>query len=465
MSSNAAFKESSKIQLLHNCILESGWHFPFDKPIIEDFMKHLDHPYKGVREAMGQTMASIFRAKYHESYRDVKALMDDQQKTSSVGTIPYQPSADFSAMMKDVFQRLEKWRHERPSGQQTQSSYTAGSKTVLLWLDTSLTSYECTTLLPFFPDLFMSEMLHMMDVKEDPELMTLAYHVFRHLPNIPHPPGQDREFINSLIRIGKTATSWHQRLRIQINIQVIYFRRLFLVSQEQQQALFSCVSEMLEDAQLEVRLGAATSLSGMIRCSPVRIRDKMLQYLKEKFTKMLVDNPLPRKTGYGTPTPDYTRITIIRHAAVLGLGALVQAFPYQSPPQRWLPEVLATLAVRASGDPGMVGKSVKTALSEFKKTRQDTWHVDMKVSNKPLFSKGNTEANCGFLRVGIHSRSIGGFGGCFVEELLCISISTTLRHKFGLVNAGPALLMCINVCFVLSWVSSRRCVHSLTVAM
>lgn len=379
MTSNAAFKESSKIQLLHNCILESGWHFPFDKPIIDDFMKHLDHPYKGVREAMGQTMASVFRAKYYESYRDVKALMDDQQKTSSVGTIPYQPSPDFSALIKEVFQRLEKWRHERPPGQQIQSSYTAGSKTVLLWLDTSLTSYECTTLLPFFPDLFMSEFLHMMDVKEDPELMTLAYHVFRHLPNIPHPPGQDKEFVNSLIRIGKTATSWHQRLRIQINIQVIYFRRLFLISQEQQQALFNCVSEMLEDTQLEVRLGAATSLSGMIRCSPVRIRDRMVQFLKQKFTRMLVENPLPRKTGFGTPSPDYTRITIIRHAAVLGLGALVQAFPYQSPPPKWLPEVLATLAVKAASDPGMVGKSVKTALSEFKKTRQDTWHVDMKA--------------------------------------------------------------------------------------
>lgn len=381
MSSNAAFKESSKIQLLHNCILEAGWHFPFDKPIVDDFLKHLDHPYKGVREAMGQTIASIFRAKYHESYKDVKTLMDDQHGSSSIGTVPYQPSTEFAALMKDVFQCLEKWRHERPPGQQSQSSYTAGSKTVLLWLDTSLTSYECTMLLPFFPDLFMSEMLHMMDVKEDPELMTLAYHVFRHLPNIPHPPGQDQDFISSLIRIGKTATSWHQRLRIQINIQVVYFRRLFLITQQQQQDLFNCVSDMLGDTQLEVRLGAATTLSGMVRCSPIRIRDRMVKYLKGKFTRMLIENPLPRKTGYGTPTPDYTRITIIRHAAVLGLGALVQAFPYHSPPPIWLPEVLAILAVKAAGDPGMVGKSVKTALSEFKKTRQDTWHVDMKVIN------------------------------------------------------------------------------------
>ena len=101
MSSNAAFKESSKIQLLHNCILEAGWHFPFDKPIVDDFLKHLDHPYKGVREAMGQTIASIFRAKYHESYKDVKTLMDDQHGSSSIGTVPYQPSTEFAALMKE----------------------------------------------------------------------------------------------------------------------------------------------------------------------------------------------------------------------------------------------------------------------------------------------------------------------------------------------------------------------------
>ena len=59
MSTNAAFKESSKINLLHQCIIDSGWHYQLEKPIVEDFLAHLDHPYKGVREAMGQTLATI----------------------------------------------------------------------------------------------------------------------------------------------------------------------------------------------------------------------------------------------------------------------------------------------------------------------------------------------------------------------------------------------------------------------
>jgi len=226
----------------------------------------------------------------------------------------------------------------------------------------------------------MEQLLHMMDIKEDPELQSLAYHVFRHMPNIPHREGEDADFIAALTRIGRSATSWHQRLRILINIQVIYFRRLFLMSEEQQQSMFDCVSTMLSDVQLEVRMGAATTLSGMIRCSPAALRDRTVSTLKSRFTTQLTNNPLPKRRIPGTPTPEQGKLVLTRHAAVLGLGALVQAFPYQSPPPAWLPDVLATLARKAAADPGVVGKSVKTVLADFKKTRQDTWHVDVKVS-------------------------------------------------------------------------------------
>ena len=385
MSSNAAFKESSKIELLQQCVADAGWHFQLGGPVLNDFLAHLDHPYKGVREAMGHTLASIYRTTYYESYRDVDTLIQAQKEASSIGSRPYMPSDEYTTTIRNVFEQLETWRHQRTPGQQTTSSYTSGSKTVLLWLDTTLSSHECTQLLPFFPDIFMEQLLHMMDVKEDPELQSLAYHVFRHLPNIPHRAGEEHKLITALIRIGKTSTLWHQRLRILINIQVIYFRHLFLISSEEQKALFECVSDMLEDSQLEVRLGASTTLSGMIRCSPVSLRANIIQALKDKFTKMLRSSPPPKRSPTGTPTPEHTKIVLTRHAAVLGLGALIQAFPYMSPPPAWLPEALAFLAVRAAADPGMVGKSVKSIISDFKKTRQDTWHVDVKVSSRMFF--------------------------------------------------------------------------------
>ena len=399
MSTNAAFKESSKINLLHQCIIDAGWHFQLEKPIVEDFLAHLDHPYKGVREAMGQSLATIFRTRYHESYPDVKHLLTAQADASSVGSYPYMPSEEFSKMIRGIFEKIEGWRHDRTPGQHTPSSYTSGCKTVLLWLDSTLSSHECSQLVPFFPDVFTAQLLHMMDVKEDPELQSLAYHVFRHLPNIPYPAEDNSEFIQSLIRIGQTSTSWHQRLRVMINIQIIYFRRLFLLSGNDREKLFACIAGMLQDPQHEVRAGASATLSGLIRCSPYTLREDMVRRLKERFTKALIDNPLPKKpknfrsgissaasSGPGTPTPEHTKLIILRHGAVLGLGALIQAFPYTSPPPHWMPDALTTLSVRAANDPGIVGSSVKSIISEFKKTRQDTWHIDAKVSCHFLFS-------------------------------------------------------------------------------
>ncbi|KAJ5050539.1 uncharacterized protein L3040_002416 [Drepanopeziza brunnea f. sp. 'multigermtubi'] len=378
MSSNAAFKESSKVQLLEFVIQDAGWHFRAEKPILEDFLAHIDHPYKAVREAIGRTIASIYRTRYYEAFPDIETLLADNKASSSIGIQPYTPTEEFATTITGVFRRLEAWRGERSPGQQTPSSYTSGSKTVLLWLDTTLQSYECTQLVDFFPDLFMEEMLHMMDVKEDPELQRLAYLVYRHLPNIPFRAGQEGDFITALVRIGKSSISWHQRLRILINMQTIYFRRIFLIKPDQQKALFDAVAEMLEDPQHEVRSGAAATLSGMIRCSPITLRNNFLSSLKKQFTEALRKNPMPKRTP-GTNTPINNNQQVVkRHAAVLGLGALVTAFPYMTPPPVWMPEILALLASRAANDAGAIGKTVKTILADFKKTRQDTWTTDQK---------------------------------------------------------------------------------------
>lgn len=254
MTTNAAFKESSKVKMLQQCVVDLGWHFQLEKPITEDFLAHLDHPYKGVREVIGSTLSSIYRSRYHESYKDVATLISVQNEASSVGTRPYQPTAELRTTMQSVFDRLERWRQERPPGQQTPSPYTLGSKTVLLWLDTTLSSLECIGLVPFFPDVFTHQLLQMMDIREDVELASLAYHVFRHLANVPHGIGEDGPFIETLIKVGRTSPSWHQRLRSMVNMQVIYFRRLFLIAPEHQSNLFECVARCLKVSCLSLAL-------------------------------------------------------------------------------------------------------------------------------------------------------------------------------------------------------------------
>lgn len=440
MSSNAAFKESSKVQILEFIVADAGWHFRHEQPILQDFLAHIDHPYKAVREAIGRVISIIFKSRYHESFENVTKMLEQNKAASSIGIRPYQPTEEFSNIIKDVFDRLEKWRLERTPGQQTPSSYTSGSKTVMTWLDSTLSSHECLQLVPFFPQPFMEQLLHMMDVKEDPELMRLAYHVYRHLPNISFRDGEDAEFIRALVRIGRTATSWHQRLRALVNMQVIYFRRIFLTEKPQRDLLFEAVSDMLGDSQLEVRSCASTTLAGMIRCSPRRIRDPTIAHLKSRFENELRLNPMPKRGRKvaGTDTPvDVHKQIARRHAAVLGLGALIEAFPYATPPPEWMPEVLATLARRAAGDPGVVGKATKTILSEFKKTRQDSWTVDQKVSPRVVLLKVVFTLTWWIV---LYLGTARRLGGRLVEELLCVGVVTWVRNGGALKPHGKDLV-------------------------
>lgn len=379
MKSNAAFKESSKISMLRKLVTESGWHFQLHEPILQDFIQHINHPYKGVREEIGRTLGAITSTRYHESFPNTGSLLKSNKIAGPMGVRPYQSSPATEEMMKSLSSRLAQWRLERTPGQEAPSDYTSGAKTVLLWFDTWLSSASCTQMLPFFPDMILPELLHMLDVKEDPELLTLALQVLRHMANVPHMSNDIQKFLDALHSIAASSTSWHQRGRILSLMQIFFFRNLFVMTYEQRQRMLAIVGMMLSDSQLEVRENSGTTLAGMIRCLPASDRDAVVAKMKKQYNALLDENKLTCRIPNSTPTPNYNRMVIQRHAAVLGLSALVQAYPYASPPPRWLPYVLATLANKAAGDPGMVGKSVKAVLGNFKKTRIDTWHVDVKI--------------------------------------------------------------------------------------
>ena len=59
-----------------------------------------------------------------------------------------------------------------------------------------------------------------------------------------------------------------------------------------------------------------------------------------------------------------------RHAGVLGLAALVGAYPYDVP--AWMPEILVLLAQHVL-DPMPIKQTVRKTFGEFWRTHQDTW--------------------------------------------------------------------------------------------
>ena len=63
------------------------------------------------------------------------------------------------------------------------------------------------------------------------------------------------------------------------------------------------------------------------------------------------------------------------HGNILGLGAIISAFPYVFPLPKWIPKQLSTISSWARTN-GISGMAAKNTINEFKKVRADTWHFD-----------------------------------------------------------------------------------------
>ena len=363
-----------------------------------------------MRKEVGVILSTMTSLNRNVSFNNVRDVVRASMEASSTGFPGWVASEDFEDNMKVIASKLEKWRNERVPGQSVDSSpYVTGASTILSWWQSVVIGTACMVMLPFVAKYILPETLHMMDVKEEVELMSSAAAMLRYIGNAPFAPELIPGVVEAIEKIVTERRQWHHRLRIMIVIQVFYYRQLFVLSKSDRKRLFDVVIVLLNDSQLEVREAASSTLSGMIQCTKFDERNLVLPLL-QRFETGILMNPMPKKRTHGTSgsgisTPQANGIdtpprsgfstpnglehlrhnkdseTLIRrHAAVLGLSSIISAFPYEVP--EWMPSTLAFLANRASGDRGMIGLSVKKTLGDFKKTHQDTWLMDQKLFNE-----------------------------------------------------------------------------------
>ena len=203
--------------------------------------------------------------------------------------------------MKVLAVKLEKWRNERTPGQMSEASpYVTGASTILSWWQSVIIGTACMVILPFVAEYILPETLHMMDVKEEVELMSSAASMLRFIGNAPFAPELIPGMVEAIEKISTERRQWHHRLRIMMVIQVFYYRQLFVLSKSDRKRLFDVVIVLLNDTQLEVREAASATLSGMVHCTKFDEKNLVLPLL-ERFKTGLIMNPMPKKRASGVP--------------------------------------------------------------------------------------------------------------------------------------------------------------------
>ncbi|RXW16590.1 hypothetical protein EST38_g9267 [Candolleomyces aberdarensis] len=267
----------------------------------------------------------------------------------------------------ELVTRFAIWRQERlPGVRAFQSTYDRVGITICKWLYRSIHDLHAIStfdyILPLMPELF-----RFTEVNDNKELVNRASNLLVRMCGVSPPVPLINPILDAIFEAIQTSPSWRVRLKALPLLQVFYFRQLPLISEIKIVQMLEVLCQRLDDEVVEVREMAASTLSGILRLSPRR----SVMTLKDRFVRLVRNTHLPDRAD-----PKYNTAVRQRHAAILGICALVDSYPYTV--EKWMPDLLTNVLAEHTYDPIPISTTVRKCASNFKRTHQDTWHEDSK---------------------------------------------------------------------------------------
>ncbi|KDR84809.1 hypothetical protein GALMADRAFT_217878 [Galerina marginata CBS 339.88] len=275
------------------------------------------------------------------------------------------------ARVDELVERFKEWRTARVPGVRAfQSKYDRVGITICKWLYQSLHDLHANStfdyILPLMPEIF-----RFTEVNDNNNLASRASSLLVRMCGVTPPVPLINPILDAIFDAIQTSPSWRVRLKALPLVQVFYFRQIPLISEVKVVEMLEVLCRCLDDEVVEVREMAATTLSGILRLSP---RLSILT-LKDRFIRLLRNSHIPTRQD-----PLYNKAIRQRHAAILGICALVDSYPYTV--EKWMPELLTNILAEHTYDPIPVSTTVRKCASNFRRTHQDTWHEDSKRFNE-----------------------------------------------------------------------------------
>ncbi|KZT40114.1 hypothetical protein SISSUDRAFT_983884 [Sistotremastrum suecicum HHB10207 ss-3] len=271
------------------------------------------------------------------------------------------------------------WRQDRlPGTRAFQSTYDKVGIMVCKWLLSAIYDIQAIMafdyILPLMPELFRFS-----EVNDNDELEARADLLLNRMCGVSPPRALIAPILDSVFNAIRTSTSWKVRTKALPLVQVWYFRQFPLITEERIMRMLEVCCECLNDEIVEVREMAATTLSGILRCSPRR----SILSLKERFVRQIRAIRLPPRQS-----AEYNSSLRSLHGGILGVCALIDSFPHTV--EKWTPELLIDVLGEHIYDPAPVSSAIRSCASNFKRTHQDTWHEDSKRFNEEQLASLST---------------------------------------------------------------------------
>lgn len=384
--SSSPFEISTRIGFL-KCYLSVriNTYHKFDETTVQ-FFDALAHPYNSVSENIASTLYDILDYSDKVLYTNFDELvLAGQNDESNSGFIYPTIPETFLKCFDQYLQNIMIWKEEA-KGLSTQeivnSKFMYGARGLQFLLMNILKSAHNKTLLPYLKK-YIIPLLFELDLMRDAcQLMGLQPIVILFfIASVKYSPDQMPEVIDMMLNNhGIASPSLQQSKHLLSFVQAFYVVRYLTITKEQRLSLIDHAAKFLYNPHLQVREQAAKLFATMIHTLIHSEADEVIEKYIKEFNSVLSMKKKKKKLNNASAQSkklSAEQICLL-HGATLGLGALIDAFPYITPPPKWLPGILALLATRCNSIDGIVGRTAKDILSKFKKDRQDTWMIDSK---------------------------------------------------------------------------------------
>ncbi|QBM88626.1 proteasome activator subunit 4 [Metschnikowia aff. pulcherrima] len=378
--SDSAYMEASMLTYMKSFVSAITWATPNPNEIFDLCFNNVLNRYEAIRDQIGSLLVVTSFTFYCDSFADMDAFIEASHGDKET-LIRRSINEDLFTKLMHLFDQIQEYKTQVDhllTQDILKSNYFYCATTALSWLkqafNTSVSiQYQYmvdTHIMPFLLDLMaMKEVCLLGNI--DP------VSAFKKVSQIPFEGESLQNVVAMLESYMNQDLSLLQYLALGEFTEVLYFKNLIILSYEQRVKILDFVSLMMYHKNPEVREAASSTFSGLIYTTPPGDIEGIVKSYNQRYAADLDRiRKRHRKAGFKSiPADD----VITLHGATLGLGALVHAFSFISPPPAWIPSTLTILSNKASGLPGIVGRSAKETLGKFKKTRQDSWHIDSKV--------------------------------------------------------------------------------------
>lgn len=378
--SDSAYMEASMLTYMKSFISAITWATPNPSEIFDLCFANVTNRYEAIRDQIGSLIVVTSFTFYCDSFPDAESFIEASHGDQD-SLLKRSINKDLFTKLEQLFEQIGEYRKEVEdllTQEILKSNYFYCATTALSWLkqafNTSVSlQYQYmvdTHIMPFLLDLMaLKEVCLLGNV--DP------VSAFKKVSQIPFEGESLANVVSMLEKYMNQNLSLLQYLALGEFTEVVYFRNLFKLNFDQRVKILDFINSMMYHKNPEIREALSATFSGLIYTTPPGDIEEIVRSYNKRYSANLDKvRKKHKKTSFKSiPTDDL----IILHGATLGLGALVHAFSFISPPPSWIPNTLSILSNKASGLPGIVGRAAKETLGKFKKTRQDSWHIDSRV--------------------------------------------------------------------------------------